>query len=92
MALDGEWRVERVGGLLPPLVGVTKRIDGDHGETRLGPLPGAPFDVVGLELRYKAPFFGVVDVLEPAADGYVGHAKVFGREVGTFRMRPLHAP
>ena len=26
--LDGEWEVERVSGLLPPLVGVRKEIDG----------------------------------------------------------------
>jgi hypothetical protein len=29
--LDGEWQVIRTGGLLPPLVGVRKRIEGDHG-------------------------------------------------------------
>jgi len=75
-----------VSGLLPPLLGVTKRIVGDRGETRLGPLPGARFDVVGLELRYRAPFVGFVDVLHPAADGFVGHATIFGREIGTFRM------
>ncbi len=88
MTLDGEWRVERVSGLLPPLVGVTKRISGDRGETRLGPLPGAPFDVVGLELHYRLPFTGFVDVLEPAADGFVGRTRLFGRELGTLRMRP----
>jgi len=88
MTLDGEWRVERVSGLLPPLLGVTKRISGDRGETRLGPLPGAPFDVVGLELRYRVPLVGVADELQPADEGFVGHTKIFGREVGTFRMLP----
>ena len=44
--LDGEWQVIRTGGLLPPLVGVRKRIEGDRGWTSIGPLPGAPFDVV----------------------------------------------
>ena len=39
--LDGVWNVERRGGLLPPLVGVRKRIHGDRGETKGGPLPGA---------------------------------------------------
>ena len=47
--LDGTWNVRRTGGLLPPLVGVRKHIDGSSGETRVGPLPSAPFDVVGLE-------------------------------------------
>ena len=86
MPLDGVWRVERVGGLLPPLLGVTKRISGSRGETRVGPLPGVPFDVEGLELRYRAPFRGIIDVLEPAADGYIGRTKVLGRELGTFRL------
>ena len=86
MPLDGVWRVERVSGLLPPLLGVTKRISGSRGETRVGPLPGVPFDVEGLELRYRAPFRGIIDVLEPAADGYIGRTKVLGRELGTFRL------
>ena len=29
--LDGEWEVRRVGGLLPPLYGFRKRIDGGSG-------------------------------------------------------------
>src|ERR1043166_831679 len=53
--LDGEWNVERRGGLLPPLVGVRKRIHGNRGETTYGRLPGMPFDIVGLSLRYRAP-------------------------------------
>jgi len=84
--LDGEWQVIRAGGLLPPLVAVLKRIEGDRGWTSLGPLPGAPFDVVGNELRYRAPFRGFVDVVEPSSEGYHGRALVFGREVGTFRL------
>jgi len=88
VSLDGVWRVERVSGFLPPLLGVTKRIEGARGETRVGSLPGVPFTVDGLELRYRAPFQGFVDVLEPAADGFVGRTRVYGREIGTFRMRP----
>jgi hypothetical protein len=84
--LDGEWKVERVGGWLPPLVGVRKRIDGTRGETALGPVPGMPFDVVGRELRYRAPFRGFVDVVEPAADGFAGRATFRGREFGRFRL------
>jgi ferritin-like metal-binding protein YciE len=85
--LDGIWKVERVGGALPPLVGVTKRIHGSRGETRIGRAPGAPFDVVGLELRYRAPFGGLVDVLEPGGEGELaGRATLFGRELGRFRM------
>ena len=85
--LDGVWRIERTGGALPPLVGMTKRIHGTRGETHVGPAPGAPFDVVGHELRYRAPFSGLVDVLEPAGDdAFAGRALLFGREVGRFRM------
>jgi ferritin-like metal-binding protein YciE len=85
--LDGIWRVERTGGALPPLVGMTKRIRGLHGETRVGSAPGARFDVVDLELRYRTPFQGLVDVLEPVRDGELtGRATLFGREIGRFRM------
>jgi hypothetical protein len=79
--------VIRTGGFLPPLIGVRKRIEGDRGTTSLGPLPGARFDVVGHELRYRAPFAGFVDVIEPSSEGYRGRALVFGREVGTFRLQ-----
>jgi hypothetical protein len=49
-----------------------------------------PFDVQGRELRYRFPFHGLVDVLVPdGEDAYAGTAKLFGRRVGTFRMRRL---
>jgi hypothetical protein len=85
--LDGIWKVYRTGGLLPPLYGVHKRINGTGGSTRVGPLLGVPFDVVGLELRYHAPLGGFVDVLTPRDDGsYDGRATFRGREFGTFRL------
>jgi hypothetical protein len=87
--LDGEWKVRRLGGLLPPLVGVRKHIHGTSGETRVGPLPGAPFDVVGLELRYRAPFSGFVDALEPDGERYLGRATFRGREFGRFALERL---
>jgi hypothetical protein len=86
-ALDGDWTVERVSGLLPPLLGVTKRIAGDRGETRVAGVPAAPFAVAGLELRYRTPFRGFVDVLEPVENGFAGRATFRGREFGRFRMR-----
>jgi hypothetical protein len=89
--LEGTWRVERVGGLLPPLVGLRKEIRGTRGETRLGALPGAPFVVEGLELHYVGPFRGFVDVLEPDGDGFRGRATFRGREFGRFALRPLPA-
>ncbi len=85
--LDGWWRLRRVGGLLPPLPGVRKRIHGDRGETRIGPLPGPPFRVVGNALRYAPPFSGFVDVLEPDGDRVQGRATFRGREFGRFEMR-----
>lgn len=85
MQLDGVWNVERVGGALPPLLGVRKRIHGARGETLLGPVP-VRFAVAGNELRYRAPLAGVVDVLEPGEDVVAGRTLLFGREIGRFRM------
>jgi hypothetical protein len=45
------------------------------------------FEVRGLELRYRAPFAGLVDLLEPDGDGYRGRATFLGREFGRFRLR-----
>ena len=88
--LDGVWEVRRTGGLLPPLLGVRKRIAGTRGETRLANAPGAPFDVVGHELHYRAPFSGFVDVVELGADGHWhGRATFRGREFGRFEMRRI---
>ncbi len=88
--LDGEWNVTRTGGLLPPLVGVRKQINGTRGQTLVGhEAIGVSFDVVDLELRYRAPFESFVDVLAPDGDGFVGRATFRGREFGSFRMTPL---
>jgi len=86
--LDGTWDVKRIGGLLPPMPGVRKRIDGDRGVTSFGPLPGIPFRIDGLSLRYRSPFTGFVDVLTPAGDDrFEGRATFQGRELGRFEMR-----
>jgi hypothetical protein len=84
--LDGVWRVERTGGMLPPLFGIRKVIDGARGRTSLGRLPGVRFDVVGLELHYRPPFGAFVDVLEREGGGYRGRATFGGREFGRFRL------
>jgi ferritin-like metal-binding protein YciE len=84
--LDGTWEVRRTGGLLPPLAGVRKHISGSRGETSVGRVAGVPFDVVGLELHYRRPFTGFVDVLSPDGDSFEGRATVFGRELGRFEM------
>lgn len=86
MNLDGVWTVERVSGALPPMARVRKRIDGSSGETVAGPLR-MRFDVRGNELRYRAPFVGLVDLLEPVDDEWFGRATWFGLEFGRFRMR-----
>jgi len=39
--LDGVWDVRRTGGLLPPMTGVSKRIVGTHGTTRVGSAVGS---------------------------------------------------
>jgi hypothetical protein len=83
--LDGVWIVRREAGLLPPLVGVRKRIAGARGHTSLGPVR-AGFDVVGRELRYRGVLRGFVDVLEPADGGWAGRATAAGRQYGRFRL------
>jgi hypothetical protein len=87
--LDGVWNVKRVGGLLPPLVGVQKRIHGSSGETRVGPLFGVPFDVVGRDLHYRPPLQGFVDELEPAGSGFRGRATFRGRVFGRFALERI---
>ena len=84
--LDGIWRVERAGGLLPPLLGMRKEIAGARGRTTVGPLR-ASFRVVGDELRYERPFGGFVDVVSPEGGGFAGRALFRGREYGRFRLR-----
>lgn len=84
--LDGVWDVRRISGALPPLAGVRKRIDGARGETVVRGGRGLPFEVHGLELRYRAPLSFLVDVLEPDGDGYRGRATAFGRTYGRFRL------
>jgi ferritin-like metal-binding protein YciE len=85
--LDGVWDVRRISGALPPLTGVRKRISGSRGTTVVARAPGIPFDVAGHELRYRAPFAFLVDVLEPAGDGFRGRATAFGRTYGEFELR-----
>ncbi len=84
--LDGEWELRRTSGLLPPLRGVRKHVEGRRGWTTLGPLR-MPFELVGRELRYHPPFRAFVDVLEPAgADTVLGRATFRGRTFATFTM------
>jgi len=85
--LDGTWNVRRTGGALPPLIGVTKRISGTRGATRVLEIVGVPFTVDGLSLRYDRPFSAFVDVLTPAGEGFSGRATFYGREYGRFELR-----
>jgi len=88
--LDGVWTVERVSGALPPMVGVRKEIDGSSGVTVAGPLR-MRFDVRGNELRYRAPFVGLVDRLALVDGEWLGQATWFGHEFGRFRLRRVLA-
>ncbi len=84
--------MERLGGLLPPMIGVWKRIGGDRGETCVGPLLAWPFRLERREghvaLVYLRPFSTFVDELRPGPDGrsWLGRATVGGRQLGRFRM------
>lgn len=86
--LDGLWEVQRVGGALPPLVGVRKRIAGHTGWTEVGRVH-MPFRVEGRRLHYRGPL-PLVDELEPDAGGFSGRAMLAGREYGRFVLRPAH--
>jgi ferritin-like metal-binding protein YciE len=89
--VEGDWRVERLGGFLPPMLGLRKRIRGDRGETRVGALPGWPFRVERREGRvalvYLPPLSAIVDELWTGAEGsWLGRSAFGGRELGRFRM------
>ena len=83
--------MRRISGALPPLYKMRKRIHGTRGETVLGPVRMA-FEVRGNELHYRAPFSGLIDVVEPDASGDVcrGRATFRGNDFGTFEMRRVH--
>jgi len=83
--LDGRWDVRRTGGLLPPMLGVGKAIEGDSGHTTLGPLR-VPFRVEGLILRYTGVFCLLEDRLEPDGTGFRGRSYLGGVEVGRFDL------
>lgn len=94
MELEGDWRVERAGGLLPPMPGVWKRIRGSGGETCVGPLPAWPFRVERcgerVALVYRPPFSAFMDELRAGPDGsWLGRATLAGREIGRFSMQRL---
>jgi ferritin-like metal-binding protein YciE len=85
--LEGVWDVRRVSGAVPPMPGVRKRIHGARGATLVADgRIAVPFDVVGMELHYRAPFAGFVDRLEPDGEGFRGTWTLRGRELGRFAM------
>jgi ferritin-like metal-binding protein YciE len=93
-SLEGEWKVERLGGLLPPMIGVRKTIRGGAGETRVGPLAVWPFRREPKEGRvalvYRTPFSMFVDEVRREPDGsWLGRMTFLNLELGRFRMTPI---
>jgi ferritin-like metal-binding protein YciE len=93
-SLVGKWKVERMGGLLPPMIGVRKTIRGGAGETRVGPLPVWPFRVKrtfeSVDLVYRRSFSTFVDEVRREPDGsWLGRMTFLGLELGRFRMTPI---
>ena len=91
--LDGDWRVERTGGILLPMVGVWMCIRGERGETRGGPLLRLALRVERgggrTVLAYEPPLSALVDGNSPAGrDLWCGRrsATLGGPPVGRFRM------
>ena len=82
--LEGDWLVERVAGLLPP-VRLTKRIENGRGWTRLAGIPVAPFRVVGRTLVYRG--WPIRDDLEQESErSWSGRGLVLGHEFCRFRL------
>jgi ferritin-like metal-binding protein YciE len=72
------------------MLGVRKEIHGTRGETLLpGGVIGVPFDVVGMELHYRAPFTGFADILVPGDGGFSGRTTFRWRTIGRFEMKPV---
>jgi|SRR4051794_36028274 hypothetical protein len=81
--LRGEWRVERLSGLLPP--GVGKRIGARSGVTTVFGLPVAPFTVSGRRLVYR--WLPIHDALaQDSAGGWLGEGRLAGRRFCRFRL------
>jgi hypothetical protein len=73
------------------MVGVWKRISGDRGETRVGPLLRLPLRVERSGgralLAYEPPLSALVDEISPAGrDLWHGRATLGGLPFGRFRM------
>jgi hypothetical protein len=90
-SLEGEWRLERLGGALPPLSRARKEIRGERGKTRFGPFPGVPFKIKErgdrFALIYRRPFSMLIDEVRKGPDGsWLGEATLAGRTFGRFRM------
>ena len=88
--LQGEWRVECLGGLLPSMIGVRKRIQDGRGETGVGALSGWPFRIERrgeiVVLVYSPPPSMLVDGLRTEQGGSrFGRSVLGGRELGLFR-------
>lgn len=93
-SLEGKWQLERLSGVLPPLIGARKEIRGDRGETRFGPFPGVSFRVEEREdclaLIYRPPFSMLVDEVKEDSEGsWLGKATLGGRTCGQFRMTKI---
>ena len=85
-AFDGQWKVRRESGLLPPF-GIRKAIRGDRGWTKVAFVPLLPFRVDGLTLNYR--LVPIRDELSLRDDGSLGGAGYFlGIPFCRFRMEP----
>jgi hypothetical protein len=82
-SLQGQFRVRRVSGLLPPF-GVTKRIEGAQGCTYLFGVPIGRFRVQGRRFVYR--WWPIVDEIErgptnttrPGGGPWPGRGRLFG--------------
>jgi hypothetical protein len=91
--LEGDWRVERLSGLLP-MPFVRKKIRGGQGTTRVSSFgPRFSFRLEQREghvaLIYLGPLSFLVDELRLEEDGsWLGRANAAGARYAWFRMTP----
>lgn len=85
-SLEGNWKIQREAGILPPF-GLGKRIRDAAGWTSVAHVPVAFFRVEGTTLVYRG--WPIRDELAARPDGtWDGRGKLFGREFCRFRLVP----
>lgn len=88
--ISGHWKVYRESGLVPySLLRIS--VSGKKGWTKVGPVPIGRLRVTGSSFSHRVLPIQSQLVGREGMTWY-GRLRVFGREVGTFRMEQTRAP